>query len=127
MYLASELSGSRPTVERLKPETAEFEPLPLPAELLGVLSASTTRRALSVSVVRLGTGTGKLIQLAPTVDRKIPAIVIPIIDQTATKESGTSDDFRSSPQPAAEVIIKLNLDVIRNEEKFFPALLSNTY
>jgi signal transduction histidine kinase len=67
----------------------------------------------------LGSGTGKFFQLAPTVDRKIPAIGIPIADAFAAGPEGNAE-FRAAASPAAEAVVKLNLEYIRNE--FLPGL-----
>src|SRR5262249_31668797 len=75
----------------------------------------TARRGVTVSVRRLGPETGKVIQLTPTVDRKIPAIGIPIADPILAVGADSKAEFHAAADPAAEVIVKLNLEVIRHE------------
>src|SRR2546425_152859 len=109
IYLNSRLNDATQQLERLNPLSGEFERVEWPADLLPLRSPS------KVSMLRLGANVEQFIQL-PTgaVDRRIPAVIIPVIDSEPTSPPGFHFDLRI-PAPVAKAIIKLNLDYIQKE------------
>jgi signal transduction histidine kinase len=120
IYLLTEMKEAPSTIEHLRPDNLQFESIAFPEDLRPLFLTSTLKRGLSVSVVRMNTETGKLVQLAPAIDRRVPAIAISIADSKMPFQKGRTVEFRSAPQPVAEAIVRLNLKVIRDE--LIPAL-----
>jgi signal transduction histidine kinase len=108
------------TIERFNPQTKEFQSISPPPELVGLLSPSAGKRALSVSVIRLGAATGKVVQFGPHIDRTVPAIAIPLVDPAIAPLPQERAEFHEVPGNGAAAIIKLNLEYLRKE--FIPAL-----
>jgi signal transduction histidine kinase len=105
------------TVERLDRRTGKFELASWPDAI------PTLRQQANVAIMRFGGADGKMVQIpAPTIDWRIPALVIPIMDVMDIRTQTPSEENMeiSFPNPIAEVIIELNLDYIRRD--LMPAL-----
>lgn len=96
--------------ERQNPTTKQFEPAEWPAEfshLKNTISGETYRTAGKMEFF--------LRYMPGPIDASIPALIIPIMRALILE-----DERLQIPQPTAYIIVKLNLDYIKNE--FLPML-----
>jgi len=112
IYLVPQSNGEPDRIEKLNPSTAKFEEIDWPVDLMGW-------RKPNVSIIRMDHADERMIQFSSkSIDRKIPALIISIAD------SGTFRHPDADPLPvrvpAAQVIVKLNLQYLQQE--LFPAL-----
>src|SRR5262245_10304251 len=115
IYLVPRLDASPLSIKRLEPVPQTFESIECPADLQGL-------QRTSISVLRHGRSVQQVVQLAgKSIDRKIPAVIISILDSQVVGEASDDPLGFSVPVPVSQVIIRLNLDYIQKE--FLPTLV----
>jgi signal transduction histidine kinase len=113
VYLIPRVDTAPDLLERLDPASGKFETTVWPPEL-------TLLRKPNV-LIRVGHGMERVIQFSSrAIDRRIPAVIVSISGHRPLRRDVNEPFDLPVPMPVAQVIVRLNLDFIKQE--FLPAL-----